>query len=300
MSFASIKLSQASAKPHWEHFKALQHAIRYLYATRDYGLYYWRPAPQADLPAGALPVIHSNRQDLLPQGRPDHDPLYAHGFADSDWTTCPQTRRSFGGACARLVGGTIGYKSRFQSTVACSSTEAEFMAACDLGRMMLYIRSVLWDLHIPQEAATLLYEDNDACTAMGNAQKPTTRTRHMDIKYFVLCDWIERDMLKLERVDTSLNMADHFTKPLPRILFHRHVDYILGHVPPAYAPAYNRAVGDFLASTPPLTRLPAHFTTGNNFCPKFNPVAATAACVRGLVGGSHHDLWAKIVWSGLQ
>ena len=72
------------------------------------------------------------------------------------------------------------------------------MAACYLGKMMLYLRSVLWDLDIPQEAATLIYEDNDACTAMGNAQKPTTCTLHMDIKYFVLCEWIERDMLKLE------------------------------------------------------------------------------------------------------
>ena len=34
-------------------------------------------------------------------------------------------------------------------------------------------QSILWDLGIPQEAATILYEDNDACTAMGNAQMPT-------------------------------------------------------------------------------------------------------------------------------
>ena len=48
------------------------------------------------------------------------------------------------------------------------------MAACDTGKMILYVRSILWDLkNIPQEAATLLYEDNDGCTAMGNAQKPT-------------------------------------------------------------------------------------------------------------------------------
>ncbi len=71
--------------------------------------------------------------------------------------------------------------------VAGSSTEAEFTAACDTGKMILFVQSVLWDLNIPQKAATLLYEHNDACTAMGNAQKPTQRTRHMDIKYFSLC-----------------------------------------------------------------------------------------------------------------
>ena len=142
-----------------------------------------------------------------------------------------------------LAGGTVAYKSRLQPTVAQSSTEAEFMGANDAGKIILFIRSVLWDLGIPQTAATLLYEDNDACTAMANAQKPTPRTRHMDIKYHVLCEWVERDLLKLIRIHTSLNMADPFTKALGPALFHRHVDYILGHVPPTYFPEGRRLLG---------------------------------------------------------
>ncbi len=55
------------------------------------------------------------------------------------------------------------------------------MAAYDAGKMFLFVRSILWDLGIPQEVATLLYEDNDACTAMGNVQKPTPWTQHIDI-----------------------------------------------------------------------------------------------------------------------
>ena len=69
------------------------------------------------------------------------------------------------------------------------------MAAYDTGKMILFVRSILWDLGIPQDAATVLHEDNDACTAMGNAQKPTPRTSHIDIKYFSICEWIERDLL---------------------------------------------------------------------------------------------------------
>ena len=41
-----------------------------------------------------------------------------------------------------------------------------------------------------------------------------SRTRHIDIKYFALCEWIERDYIHLERIDTSVNMADHLTKTL--------------------------------------------------------------------------------------
>ena len=101
----------------------------------------------------------------------------------------------------------------------------------------------MWDLGIPQLAATVIGEDNDACTAIGNAQKPTPRTKHVDIKQRAIADWIERDLLKLERVDTSVNLSDQMTKLLSRILFHQHNDYILGHVPPGYTRAYKEYFG---------------------------------------------------------
>jgi hypothetical protein len=64
------------------------------------------------------------------------------------------------------------------------------------------------------------YKDNDGCTSMGNAQKPTPQTQHIDIKYFALCDWVERNLIILKRIDTSLNPADHLTKILTPTLFH--------------------------------------------------------------------------------
>jgi hypothetical protein len=144
------------------------------------------------------------------------------------------------------------------------------MAACDTGKMILYICSILWDLHIPQEAATLLYENNDGCTAMGNAQKPTTRTRHINIKYFTLCDWVERDLMLLDRIDTSINMADHLTKALQPTLFHRHADFLLGHIPPTYSPVYQSIIGNFPRHTPNVDIfVPTTFTT---------PLTARAAC----------------------
>ncbi len=97
-----------------------------------------------------------------------------HAFVDTDLAACPQTQHSFTGCCLRLAGSTVAYKTKLQPTVAQSSTEAEFIGACDAGKMLLYVRSIMWDLKIPQTAASMLYEDNDACIAMANAQKPTT------------------------------------------------------------------------------------------------------------------------------
>jgi hypothetical protein len=63
----------------------------------------------------------------------------------------------------------LAYKTQLQDTIATSSMESEFMAAYELGKMLLYMCSILWDLNVPQEAASRLYEDNNACTAMANA-----------------------------------------------------------------------------------------------------------------------------------
>ena len=182
----------------------------------------------------------------------------------------------------KLAGGTIYYKTRLQQTVANSSTEAEFMAACDAGKVILYIRSILWDLNIPQQAASILYEDNDGCTAMANAQKPTSRTRHMDIRYFALSDWVERDLMILERIDTSINEADHFTKVLDRTLFYRHVDHIMGHIPPPYSPCHDNSSyhGQPLVKNEDVTR--------DTLTVK-PPVARAAKCDWML------DLWVQVV-----
>jgi hypothetical protein len=94
---------------------------------------------------------------------------------------------------------------------------------------------------------------------MTNAQKPTSCTRHMDIRYHVLCKWVKQDLIVLERVDTMINEADHFTKLLSWVLFHRHIDYIMGHVPPEYLPAHDRSIGQF--AKPAVTLIPDSYTT---------------------------------------
>jgi hypothetical protein len=129
--------------------------------------------PRPDLPNGPLPTINRNVRDLLLNNCPDHKALIAIAYGSSNWATCIKTCCSFSGICTQLAGGTIAYKTKFQRMIALSSTEAEFMAAYNVGRMSLFVCSILWDLDIPQEAATIAYKDNDGCTAMGNAQKPT-------------------------------------------------------------------------------------------------------------------------------
>ncbi len=101
------------------------------------------------------------------------------------------------------MGGTIAYKTKLQPTITQLLTEAEFMGASNFGKNLLFVRGVLWDLVTPQHATSILYEDIDTCTAMAIAQKPTSQTRYMDIKYHVICEWVEHDLLQLKHIDTG-------------------------------------------------------------------------------------------------
>ena len=129
--------------PHEHHYHGLRHALKYMYTTQDDGLYFCQTKPRVELIKGTLPMIHSNKSDLLMDTRPEHDANTLHVYADSDWATCIKTRRSFGGVCMRLAGGMIAYKTKFQPTVAGLSMEAKFMVAYDAGKMILFVCSIL-------------------------------------------------------------------------------------------------------------------------------------------------------------
>jgi hypothetical protein len=75
----------------------------------------------------------------------------------------------------------------------------------------------------------------------------------------------------LERIGTKINMADHLTKGLSRILFHIHGDFLLGHIPPLYSPVYQSIVGTYTDQFVDIEqRVPTSFTT---------PMCAAAARV---------------------
>ena len=60
--------------------------------------------------------------------------------------------------------------------MALSSTEAEFIAACEAAKVILCVRSILDDMEGHQNEATTLLEDNQGALLMANAGQPTKRT----------------------------------------------------------------------------------------------------------------------------
>ncbi len=234
ISFHITKLSQSMANPAQVHYEALKHVSQFLAQTIDDGLYFWRDEPKMGLPEGPFPVIQPDNYtfDMDPHNIIDRPLLQA--YADSDWASCRKTHNAVTGGIIMVAGCAVGYKTKFQKAVALSSTEAEWAAACEIGKMILYFRSLLEDLGQPQHTATTLYEDNRGVLFMANQQQTSNRTRHIDIKQFALIDWVEQDLMVLAEIKSPENCSDALTKALARILFYRHNDTIMGRRIPAH------------------------------------------------------------------
>ena len=163
------------------------------------------------------------------------DSIILRAATDSDWGGDTSHRKSVTGFVLKLAGGPIYYKSKYQPTIALSSTEAEFVAATEAGKAILYVRSIMEEIGMKQDEATILYIDNNGALNMANQSQPTRNTRHMELKNFAIQQWVERDLVLLKRIQTENNYADAMTKVLGRIKHYKHFDYIMGRIRPIYA-----------------------------------------------------------------
>ena len=71
-----------------------------------------------------------------------------HGWTDADWGGDKDTSRSTSGYLFTFSGGAITWKTKKQSTVALSSTEAEYIAATLVAKEGLWLKSIFDELNI--------------------------------------------------------------------------------------------------------------------------------------------------------
>jgi Reverse transcriptase (RNA-dependent DNA polymerase) len=234
IGFAITHLSKYSTRPAEVHFQALVEVGLYLRRTSTWGLMYWRQQPCLSLPdVPFVPVEPSPEASAFPECT-DGQQLIA--FADAAHGTDINTRRSVSGISCMMGGAAVVFKSKTQSIAATSSTEAEFICAVHTGKIVKYLRSILFELGFEQREPTPIYEDNRAAIDMVNANKPTERSRHIDIQHFAIQGWKQRKILVLKHLSGIVSPSDALTKPLSWVLHSRHTRRLMGHYgPPAYA-----------------------------------------------------------------
>ena len=154
---------------------------------------------------------------------------------DSDHASDSTHKKSVTGINIQIAAGTVLYKTKYQDTIAQSSTETEFVAASEAGKCILYVYTILEEIGLEQEQATILYKDNQGALLMAQAKRPTKRTKHINICHFALQQWVEKDLIDFKRISTSDNSTDAMTKETPRTLFYCHMNNIMGQIIPLYA-----------------------------------------------------------------
>jgi hypothetical protein len=235
IGYAITFLALFSLCPTREHYTALRHVCKYLRRYIHWGLLYWRMSPRTDLPD--IPIERIPVDATLPTFPAVSNLLELVGYFDASHANDLKTRRSVTGLVFCLAGGAIAFKSKLQPTVSTSSTEAEFISSVHTAKLAKYLRSILFELGFAQTSPTVLYSDNLSSIAMVDSNRPTDRSRHIDIQYFAIQQWRENFEIVLRHIAGVINPSDAGTKALGWILHSRHVRRSMGHYgDPRYAP----------------------------------------------------------------
>ena len=112
----------------------------------------------------------------------------------------------------------MSWKSSKQSIVADSTIEAEYIAASEAAKEAAWIRKFITELGVvPSISDPIdLYCDNNGAMAQAKEPRSHQKSKHIQRRYYLIREIIDRGDVKTRRVSTDANVADHFTKPLPQ------------------------------------------------------------------------------------
>lgn len=189
-----------------EHFVAAKRVLRYLKGTKELGLKY-----------GGTTAGGSSKPIVV-------------GYADADWASDKETRRSVTGYLFTLNGAAISWSSKLQPTVALSTSESEYMAACYAAQEAIYLRRLMGSLGFAQEGPTIIHEDNMGCIGMSENPILHQRSKHIDIRYHFLREAVSNGQVLLTFIPTSEQIADLLTKALPKARTQMLRDQVVGRV----------------------------------------------------------------------
>nr|KYP44835.1 Retrovirus-related Pol polyprotein from transposon TNT 1-94 [Cajanus cajan] len=154
------------------------------------------------------------------------DHLEVIGYTDSDFANCIDTRKSIFGYVYLLAGGAISWKSAKQTVIVASTMEVEFVACFEATVQTNWLRNFISGLGVVDSIAKPLkiYCDNSATVFFSKNDKYSKGAKHIELKYFVVKEEVQKQRVSIEHISTNLMIADPLTKGLPSKVFTGHVE----------------------------------------------------------------------------
>jgi hypothetical protein len=113
----------------------------------------------------------------------------------------------------------VSWLSKKQSSISLSTAEEEYIATAACCTQVLWMKQTLKYIQVEYDEPIPIYCDNTS--AINISKKPVmhSKTKHIPIKYHSLREHVAKNNIRVEYVGTKEQVADIFTKPLPREAF---------------------------------------------------------------------------------
>jgi transposase InsO family protein len=185
LTYSVHVLSQFMHQPRQEHWEAALRVVRYLKGKPGQGI-----------------LLNRNCD------------LKLSGWCDSDWASCPLTRKSLTGWIIHLGDSPISWKTKKQQTVSRSSAEAEYRSMAATVCELKWLKDILADLSVSHTQPMRLHCDSQS--ALHIAKNPVfhERTKHIEVDCHLIRDEILKGNIGPVYVPTTVQLADTFTKAL--------------------------------------------------------------------------------------
>ena len=130
-------------------------------------------------------------------------------FVDSDWANDTQDYISVTGFIIFFSTSPISWTAKKQKLVTLSSTEAEFVALCDVTREILWLQPLLEDFQTQNvRKNTIILEDDIPAINLAQNEQTKGITKHILIKASFVYQNIQFGNIHIEHIGSSNNLAD--------------------------------------------------------------------------------------------
>ena len=112
------------------------------------------------------------------------------GYIDSDFQSDKDSGKSTSGSIFTLGGGAVVWRSIKQSSIADSTMEAEYIAACEATKESVWLKKFYTNLEVVpnMEKPLVLYCDNSGAMEKSKELKSHKRGKHIERKYHLIRD----------------------------------------------------------------------------------------------------------------
>nr|GEU75627.1 copia protein [Tanacetum cinerariifolium] len=174
-------------------------------------------APVARLEAVWIFVAYAAHKSF-PIYQMDGSSFSLTAFSDADHAGCIDTRKSTSGGIQFLGDKLVSWMSKKQDCTAVSSAEAEYVVLSASYTQVMWMRAQLQDYGLNYNKIPLYYDSQSAIAISCNPVQHS-RTKHIHTQYHFIKEQVENNIIELYFVRTEYQLADLFTKALPKDRF---------------------------------------------------------------------------------